>query len=78
MNEQLSVFYNGKPTEVTCMPENIFYIQITTSPYLISYTKNENGQLHWFEVEGQRETWLSGTMGCLIEAHYSAHHLLLT
>ena len=71
MNEQLSVLYNGKPTEITCMPENVFYVQITTAPYLISYIKNEDGMLIWYEVEDKRQTWLSNTLVCLIQEHFA-------
>ena len=74
MNGQFSVLYNGKPTEITCMPENIFYIQITTTPYLISYSKNDNGKLSWFEIDDKRQTWLSDTFGCLIEEHHANNH----
>ena len=71
MNEQLSVLYNCKPTEITCMPENVFYVQIPTAPYLISYIKKEDGKLIWYEVEDKRQTWLSNALGYLIQEHFA-------
>ena len=74
MNGQFSVLYNGKPTEIPACPKNVFYVQITTTPYLISYLKNDNGKLIWFEVDGKRQTWIFDTLGCLIKEHHANNH----
>ncbi len=70
MKKQISINYNGRRTLVTCMAGNKFYVQITSSPYIIENHKTGEGSFRWLEAEGQRETELSQMIGKLIEEEH--------
>ena len=65
-NPQISINYNGHRTAVTCLEDNIFYVQITPTPYRIQRRLHDDGTDVWIEIESNRETMLSKNLGHLI------------
>jgi hypothetical protein len=68
-NIQFSVLYIGHPVAITVLEHNLYLVQVTYKPLHISLQKDEEGREHWIDLETQQESYLSGAIGKLIEAH---------
>ncbi len=66
-NQQLTISYNGHKTAVTCVGNNTYLIQITSSPYYVQFVSNDDGTPKWIEVSTGMQTPLSKELGELIE-----------
>lgn len=70
-NQQFSISYNGRKTSVTTLEDNTFMVQITYKPYRIQKKTDGKGLEYWIELETNKETPLSQTIGRLISSQTS-------
>ena len=72
MSTNLFINYNGHSVTVTCLPDDVYYVQLSHVPYKIKCVESENGECLWLEMADEIETPLSKLVGEMIKKQEEA------